>query len=252
MLHRGALSRVLRARPLERYGVAFDVYYDNHQVAETHGHQNWEAFIADDNGSRAVEVTIYNSLPTLNVSIRNGSIDTAAHALLSEDELQRYYLLIETKGNRPDLFKDDIYANPTFGANWAPPGSALSDARFRNMYNEAIRYLGMAYVWGGESPDTGFDCSGFVSWVINHCGNGWNYGRLDCRELWALTMRVWEADVKPGDLVFFQGTWDVEGASHVGIVLGNGMMIHCGHPIQIASYKTEYFLSHFYGYGRLP
>ena len=238
--------------PLERYGVAFDVYYDDHQVAENHGHQNWEAYIADDNGSKTVEVTIYNSLPTLSLSVQNGSIDTAARALLSDDELQRYYVIIETKGNRPDLFADDIYANTTEGVNWAPPGSALSDERFRNMYNEAIKYLGYPYVWGGESPDTSFDCSGFVSWVINHCGNGWNYGRLDCRELWALTMRVSEADVRPGDLVFFQGTWDVEGASHVGIVLGNGMMIHCGHPVQIASYKTEYFSAHFMGYGRLP
>jgi cell wall-associated NlpC family hydrolase len=238
--------------PLERYGVAFDVYYDDHQVAENHGHQNWEAYIADDNGSKTVEITIYNSLPTLSLSVQNGSIDTAARALLSDDELQRYYVIIETKGNRPDLFADDIYANTTEGVNWAPPGSALSDERFRNMYNEAIKYLGYPYVRGGESPDTSFDCSGFVSWVINHCGNGWNYGRLDCRELWALTMRVSEADVRPGDLVFFQGTWDVEGASHVGIVLGNGMMIHCGHPVQIASYKTEYFSAHFMGYGRLP
>lgn len=238
--------------PLERYGVAFDVYYDDHNVAQNHGHQNWEAFIADDNGSESVTVTVVNSVPTLKATLKNYGLDHAAHELLDEDGYARYQLLVETKGNRPELFPDYNALSADAGLTYAPPGSALSDEKFRNMYNEAIKYLGIEYVWGGESPETGFDCSGFVFWVINHCGNGWDYGRLTAEEWRQTTMYVPPSDAKPGDLVFFQGTYDTEGASHIAIYLGEGMIIHAGHPVQIGSMNTPYLQEHFLAFGRIP
>ena len=134
------------------------------------------------------------------------------------------------------------------------PGEYLTDEEFARMLQEAERHLGLPYVWGGYDPNSGFDCSGFVSWVINHCGNGWNYGRLTANGLKNVTARVPESEVKPGDLVFFQGTYNTSGASHVGIVVDpvNKIMIHCGNPIHYASYDTPYWRAHAYCYGRLP
>ena len=119
-------------------------------------------------------------------------------------------------------------------------------------YNEAEKYLGYPYVWGGSSPSTSFDCSGFVSWVINHCGNGWNVGRLTADGLKNICAIIPRSEAKPGDLIFFQGTYNTTGASHVAIYVGNGMMIHCGNPIQYASIDTAYWQAHFYCFGRLP
>ena len=120
------------------------------------------------------------------------------------------------------------------------------------MIREAEKYLGYPYVWGGSSPSSSFDCSGFVSYVINHCGNGWNYGRQTADGLLNnCCTRVSKADAKPGDLIFFQGTYDTAGASHVGIYVGNGMMIHCGNPIQYTSINTNYWQNHFYTFGRI-
>uniref|UniRef100_UPI0025E21FBA C40 family peptidase n=1 Tax=Pseudobutyrivibrio sp. TaxID=2014367 RepID=UPI0025E21FBA len=133
------------------------------------------------------------------------------------------------------------------------PSEYLTDAQFARMLAEAERYLGYPYVWGGSNPSTSFDCSGYVSWVINHCGNGWNYGRLTANGWKNATARVRESDVKPGDLIFFQGTYNTVGASHVGIVVDpvNKIMIHCGSPIKYASYDTRYWRVHFYCYGRI-
>ena len=162
----------------------------------------------------------------------------------------------EMKGNKPDIFGDDPYVggfSPGEYDDYAVPGEYLTDAQFANMLREAERYLGYPYVWGGSKPSTSFDCSGFVSWVINHCGNGWNYGRLTANGWKNATAGVHEGDVKPGDLIFFQGTYDTAGASHVGIVVDpvNKIMIHCGNPIQYASYDTRYWRAHFYCYGRI-
>ena len=129
---------------------------------------------------------------------------------------------------------------------------ALTDERFANMIREAEKYLGYPYVWGGSSPSTSFDCSGFVSWVINHCGNGWNVGRLTASGLMNHCSIIRPSEAKPGDLIFFQGTYNTSGASHVGIYVGNGMMIHCGNPISYASINTSYWQQHFYCYGRIP
>ena len=117
-----------------------------------------------------------------------------------------------------------------------------------NMLSEAEKYLGYPYVWGGSSPATSFDCSGFVSWVINH--SGWNVGRLGAQGLYNICTRT--SSPRPGDLVFFKGTYDTPGVSHVGIYVGDGMMIHCGDPISYANLNTSYWQSHFYAYGRLP
>ena len=127
----------------------------------------------------------------------------------------------------------------------------MEDEQFAAMIEEAEKYLGYPYVWGGSSPATSFDCSGFVSWVLNNCGVGWNVGGL-AQTVFAISTTVSSANAKPGDLIFFQGTYDTTGASHVGIYVGNGMMIHCGDPIQYASINTSYWQEHFLSFGRLP
>lgn len=201
--------------------------------------------------------TEYYQYYILNVTLTNHTLDEVVNQLgLTEDQLERYQILLLTFGNKKYLFEDDIYSNPERSDydDYNVPGEYLTDEEFARMLAEAERHLGLSYVWGGYSPTSGFDCSGFVSWVINHCGNGWNYGRLTANGLKNVTARVPEADVKPGDLVFFQGTYNTSGASHVGIVVDpvNKIMIHCGNPIQYASYDTPYWRSHAYCYGRLP
>ena len=193
----------------------------------------------------------------LNTTLTNSGIQAAVDALgLTDEQLQRYAVLLEMKGNKPDIFGDDPYANAGVSAeyqSYSVPGEYMTDTRFGNMLSEAQNYLGMEYVWGGDSPATGFDCSGFVSYVINNCGNGWDYGRLSADGWKNATVRVDAADVKPGDLIFFENTYDTTGASHVGIVVDpvNKIMIHCGNPIQYASYDTNYWRQHLYCYGRI-
>ena len=203
--------------------------------------------------------TEYYQYYILNVTLKNYSLDEVVNAIgLTEDQLERYQVLLLTYGNKRYLFDDDIYSttNPDRSdyEDYNVPGEYLTDEEFARMLQEAEKYLGLPYVWGGYDPDTGFDCSGFVSWVINHCGNGWNYGRLTANGLKNVTARIPESEVKAGDLVFFQGTYNTSGASHVGIVVDpvNKIMIHCGNPIHYASYDTPYWRAHAYCYGRLP
>lgn len=134
--------------------------------------------------------------------------------------------------------------------NYDVPPEALADEKFAAMLAEAEKYLGYPYVWGGASPSTSFDCSGYVSWVVNH--SGWDFGRLTANGLLGACTPVSSADARPGDLIFFQGTYNTSGASHVGIYVGNGMMVHCGDPISYANINTSYWQSHFYTFGRLP
>ena len=170
----------------------------------------------------------------LNVKLRNKGLNSViSNSGLSEDDMERYRILLQTRGNRPDIFGNDIYATP--GGEYTDydiPGEALTDTRFANMIREAEKYLGYPYVWGGSSPSTSFDCSGFVSYVINHCGNGWSVGRLTANGLMGVCDIIPKSSAKPGDLIFVQGTYDTSGASHVGIYVGNGMMIHCGSLIR--------------------
>jgi 3D (Asp-Asp-Asp) domain-containing protein len=235
----------------DRYGVQFDVYYDNHSAASAHGHQTLEAYLADDNSSKTVEVKTTRTIRRLSTVMSGASLDQILRARMNEEQIKQYELYNATYGNRQDLF--DVEMLPIAdGMSYEIPPEALSDARFANMIHEAEKYLGYPYVWGGASPSTSFDCSGFVSWVINNCGNGWSVGRQTAEGLRNLCTYVSPEEARPGDLIFFQGTYETNGASHVGIYVGNGMMIHCGNPIQYASIETSYWQQHFYCFGRLP
>lgn len=185
------------------------------------------------------------------VTLENFDLSHLPVYFMGEEQLARYSLYMSTLGNRPDLFPSSAYVdryitNPPAG--YEVPGEYLDDETFAAMLSEAEKYLGYPYVWGGSSPATSFDCSGFVSWVINH--SGWNVGRLGAQGLYNICTRT--NSPRPGDLVFFKGTYDTPGVSHVGIYVGDGMMIHCGDPISYANLNTSYWQSHFYAYGRLP
>ena len=199
-----------------------------------------------------VEYEVEYEYYILNVKLENKGLNRVIGSYgMTEDEMERYAVLLQTNGNRPDIFGDDIYAVTGEYTDYDIPGEALTDTRFANMIREAEKYLGYPYVWGGSSPSTSFDCSGFVSYVINNCGNGWSVGRLTANGLMGVCDIIPRSSAKPGDLIFFQGTYDTSGASHVGIYVGNGMMIHCGNPISYASIETSYWQSHFYCFGRI-
>ena len=188
-----------------------------------------------------------------NVTLENFNLSHLPVYILSEEQLSLYAAYMATSGNRPDLFPESEYPGVNIRGDYTDyeiPPEAMADETFAAMITEAEKYLGFPYVWGGSSPSTSFDCSGFVSWVINH--SGWNVGRLGAQGLLNICTRVSGANARPGDLIFFQGTYDTTGASHVGIYVGNGMMIHCGDPISYASINTSYWQSHFLAFGRLP
>lgn len=201
------------------------------------------------------EVEVPYEYYILNVTLTNknlGHVITESGGM-NEHQAERYAILLRTKGNKAYLFADDPYVSTSNEyLKYDIPGEALTDACFANMIREAEKYLGYPYVWGGSSPSTSFDCSGFVSYVINHCGNGWNVGRMTANGLMDHCAIIRPSEAKPGDLIFFQGTYNTSGASHVGIYVGNGMMIHCGNPISYASINTSYWQQHFYCYGQIP
>lgn len=187
------------------------------------------------------------------VMLENFDLSHLPVYLLTEDQLGLYAGYMATFGNRPDLFPQGEYPGVAVRqpfTDYDIPPEALADEQFAAMIAEAEKYLGFPYVWGGSNPTTSFDCSGFVSWVINH--SGWNVGRLTADGLLNISTPVSSANAKPGDLIFFQGTYNTSGASHVGIYVGGGMMIHCGDPISYASINTSYWQSHFYTFARLP
>lgn len=204
------------------------------------------------------QVTVQYEYKILNVTLLNRGVDyVARNSGLSDDQLERYEVTLECRGNRDDLFAGIAFATPDGAGSsgeyqdYDIPGEALTDEKFRKMITEAEKYLGYPYVWGGSSPSTSFDCSGFVSWVINHCGNGWNVGRQTANGLMGKCDIIPKSEAKPGDLIFFQKTYNTSGASHVGIYVGNGMMIHCGNPISYASIETNYWRQHYYCMGRI-
>ena len=204
------------------------------------------------------QVTVQYEYKILNVTLLNRGVDyVARNSGLTDDQLQRYEVTLECRGNRDDLFAGIAFATPDGAGSsgeyqdYDIPGEALTDEKFRKMITEAEKYLGYPYVWGGSSPSTSFDCSGFVSWVINHCGNGWNVGRQTANGLMGKCDIIPKSEAKPGDLIFFQKTYNTSGASHVGIYVGNGMMIHCGSPISYASIETTYWRQHYYCMGRI-
>ena len=203
----------------------------------------------------------------LNVLLKNKGFDTIARKNMNQKQTGRYDAYNLTYGNRPELFGagSPTYSGGTTGSigtgggvggsgggfKYDIPSEALSDEKFARMIKEAEKYLGMPYVWGGSSPSTSFDCSGFVCWVINNCGNGWSVGRTTANGLRGKCSYVSPADAQPGDLIFFEKTYNTVGASHVGIYVGNGMMIHCGDPISYTSINSTYWQSHFLGFGRI-
>lgn len=204
------------------------------------------------------QVTVQYEYKILNVTLLNRGMDyVARNSGLTDDQLERYEVTLECRGNRDDLFAGIAFATPDGAGSsgeyqdYDIPGEALTDEKFRKMITEAEKYLGYPYVWGGSSPSTSFDCSGFVSWVINHCGNGWNVGRQTANGLMGKCDIIPKSEAKPGDLIFFQKTYNTSGASHVGIYVGNGMMIHCGNPISYASIETNYWRQHYYCMGRI-
>ena len=206
----------------------------------------------------------------LNVLLKNKGFDTIARKNMDRKQTGRYDAYNLTYGNRPELFGagSPTYSGGTTGSigsggsggtggssgggfQYDIPEEALSDEKFARMIAEAEKYLGMPYVWGGSSPSTSFDCSGFVCWVINNCGNGWNVGRTTANGLRGKCSYVSPANAQPGDLIFFEKTYNTVGASHVGIYVGNGMMIHCGDPISYTSINSTYWQNHFLGFGRI-
>lgn len=207
----------------------------------------------EDTWTETEEYEVEYEYYILNVTLANHGLGKViAESGITEDQMQRYAVLMQTYGNKKEIFGDNPYAIAVQDVlHYDIPGEALTDERFRRMITEAEKYLGYPYVWGGASPSTSFDCSGFVSWVINHCGNGWSYGRLTAEGLRQVCAIIPKSEAKPGDLIFFQGTYNTSGASHVGIYVGNGMMIHCGNPIQYASTETSYWQAHYYCCGRL-
>ena len=187
------------------------------------------------------------------VTLENFDLSHLPVYIMGEDKVSMYAVYMATLGNRPDLFPQGEYPNASGREDYLDydvPPEALADEQFAAILKEAEKYLGYPYVWGGANPSTSFDCSGYVSWVINH--SGWDVGRLTANGLLGVCTPVSSSNAKPGDLIFFQGTYDTAGASHVGIYVGNSMMIHCGNPISYANISSSYWQSHFYTYGRLP
>jgi len=187
------------------------------------------------------------------VTLDNFNLSHLPVFIMGEDKVGRYALYMATLGNRPDLFPAFLYPHASTVKEYTDydiPPEYLADETFAAIITEAAKYLGYPYVWGGSSPKTSFDCSGFVSWVINH--SGWNVGRLGSDGLWSICTPVSSANVRPGDLIFFHSTYDTPLTSHVGIYVGDGMMIHCGGPISYANINTNYWQNHFFGFGRLP
>ena len=204
----------------------------------------------DEDGDEHEEEEAYEYY-ILHVTLRNRSLGTILSERLTEDEKQRYAALLQLKGNKPYLFGDDIYANPSEGEHYQVPGEVLSDPSFAALITEAEKYLGYSYVWGGSSPSTSFDCSGFVCYVYTHSGVH-NLPRTTATGIYNQCAIVSRSEAKPGDLIFFTKTYNSDGpVSHVGIYVGDGMMIHCGSPIQYANINSSYWQEHFYAFGRL-
>ena len=222
-------------------------------VVETHYRTETDTWTDADGNTHTDTYQVPYDYYICTVTLENFNLSHVPVYIMSEEQLGMYATYMATLGNRPDLFPSSGYIGKYVEGSYTDydiPPEALDDEVFAAIIKEAEKYLGYPYVWGGSSPSTSFDCSGFVSWVINH--SGWDVGRLGAQGLCNICTPVSSANVKPGDLVFFTGTYDTPGVSHVGIYVGNNMMIHCGDPISYANLNSSYWQSHFYRYGRLP
>lgn len=233
----------------------FSKEYQLTQTVETETRYRTETHtVTDPDGTTHTETRQVPYTYTIcNVKLHNEDLSHLPIFIMNEDQLGVYSMYMSTLGNRPDLFPSSAYPNASTvkqPTEYDIPPEEMTDARFAAMMTEARKYIGYPYVWGGSSPKTSFDCSGYVSWVINH--SGWNVGRLGAQGLCDICTPVSPADAKPGDLVFFEHTYDTDGVSHVGIYVGNGMMLAAGDPIGYSNLNTSYWQSHFYTFGRLP
>lgn len=222
-------------------------------VVETHYRTETDTWTDADGNTHTDTYQVPYDYYICTVTLENFNLSHVPVYIMSEEQLGMYATYMATLGNRPDLFPGSGYIGKYVEGSYTDcdiPPEVLDDEVFAAIIKEAEKYLGYPYVWGGSSPSTSFDCSGFVSWVINH--SGWDVGRLGAQGLCNICTPVPSANVKPGDLVFFTGTYDTSGVSHVGIYVGNNMMIHCGDPISYANLNSNYWQSHFYRYGRLP
>ena len=222
-------------------------------VVETHYRTETDTWTDADGNTHTDTYQVPYDYYICTVTLENFNLSHVPVYIMSEEQLGMYATYMATLGNRSDLFPGSGYIGKYVEGSYTDydiPPEALDDEVFAAIIKEAEKYLGYPYVWGGSSPSTSFDCSGFVSWVINH--SGWDVGRLGAQGLCNICTPVSSANVKPGDLVFFTGTYDTPGVSHVGIYVGNNMMIHCGDPISYANLNSSYWQSHFYRYGRLP
>lgn len=231
----------------------FDKQYILTETVETEIRYRLETRYDEDGNPYTVQVPYEYTICT--VTLENFGLSHVPVYVMSEDQLALYASYMATLGNRPDLFGDSDYVNRYYGngsgGSYDIPPEALEDEAFAAIIKEAEKYLGFPYVWGGSSPATSFDCSGFVSYVYNNCGVGWIFGRLSAEGIRQICSYVSPADAKPGDLIFFEKTYNTTGASHIGIYVGNHTMLHCGDPIQYTSISSDYWQSHFLQFGRL-
>ena len=247
-LHGGAYTLDEVQGDLDRL---FGLQYTLTQTIETETRYRTET--RTDSEGNEYEVEVPYTYYICNVKLVNNDLSHLPVSMMSEEQLSLYAAYMQTLGNRPDLFPSGSYPNastvkePTY---YEIPPEALEDETFAAMIAEADKYVGYPYVWGGSSPSTSFDCSGFISWVINH--SGWNVGRLTAQGLYNICTPVTAEQAKPGDLVFFVGTYDTPGVSHVGLYVGNSVMLHCGDPISYTNLNSSYWQQHLYCYGRLP
>ena len=233
----------------------FSREYQLTQTVETETRYRTETgTVTDPDGTTHTETRqVPYTYTVCNVKLHNEDLSHLPISIMNEDQIGVYSMYMSTLGNRPDLFPTSAYPNASTvkkPTEYDIPPEEMTDARFAAMMTEAKKYIGFPYVWGGSSPKTSFDCSGYVSWVINH--SGWNVGRLGAQGLCDICTPVSPADAKPGDLVFFEHTYDTDGVSHVGIYVGNGMMLAAGDPIGYSNLNTNYWQSHFYTFGCLP
>ena len=226
-----------------QYILTEDVVVERRYYLET------DTWTDEDGNTHSDTYRVYYDYYICTVTLENFNLSHLPVYLMGEETLSRYALYMATLGNRPDLFPSSLYVGKYTSkppAHEIPEGY-LADETFAAILKEAEKYVGYPYVWGGSSPSTSFDCSGFVSYVYNQCG--WDFGRLGAQGLYNISART--SSPKPGDLVFFTGTYDTPGISHVGIYVGDGWMLHCGDPISYANLNTSYWQSHFYAYGKL-
>ena len=229
----------------------FEQQYTLTQTIETEIRYRTET--RTDSEGNEYEVEVPYTYYICNVTLTNNDLSHLPVYIMDEEQLSLYAAYMQTLGNRPDLFPNSSYPHastvkePTY---YEIPPEALEDETFAAMIAEADKYVGYPYVWGGSSPSTSFDCSGFISWVLNH--SGWSVGRQTAQGLYNLCTPVTAGQAKPGDLVFFVGTYDTPGVSHVGLYVGNSVMLHCGDPISYTNLNSSYWQQHLYCYGRLP